>query len=175
MDIEKGKYVVVDLETTGLDVNRDFILEIGAVKIENGVVAGAFSSFASSLQLSKLSEEITTITGITDADIKNAPPIECVLERFVAFAHGCTLVAHNLPFVFAFLRNWGFWCGVDFDPFAKDAIDTLEYAESVLGNNVKDCKLSTLAKHFGIRVANRRALSEAEATAKVFTALAKIK
>lgn len=173
MDILKNKFVVVDLETTGSDVNRDYIIEIGAVKIENGEISETFSSFASSVQLKKLPEKIAALTGMTDEDLSNAPRIENVLAGFKEFADGYTLVAHNLPFDFAFLRNWGFWCGVDFDSFANEAIDAIEYAKRILGSKVKNYKLSTLAEYFGIEFTQRRVLSDVVATAQVFLRLAK--
>lgn len=172
MDILKDRFVVVDLETTGLDVNRDYIIEIGAVKIENGKCGDTFSSFASCVQMQKLSEKITALTGITDNDLVNAPPIENVLAQLKNFAEGHILVAHNLPFDFAFLRNWGFRCDVDFDPFAKDAIDTIEYAKRILGGQVKNYKLSTLAEYFDVQFTHHRAFTDAVATAEIFIKLA---
>lgn len=172
MDILKEKFVIVDLETTGLDTSRDFIIEIGAAKIENGIIADTFSSFVSNLQMQHLPENITALTGITDADLKNAPPIHDVLLQLKDFMSDHTLVAHNLRFDFAFLLNWGFQCGVDFEPFANNAIDTIEYAKGVLGNKVKNYKLSTLAEYFGIKFAHHRALTDALATAEVFIRLA---
>lgn len=171
MDILKDKFVVVDLETTGLDVNRDYIIEIGAAKIENGICGDTFSSFASCKQMQKLPENITTLTGITDNDLLNAPPIEDVLAGFKEFADGCTLVAYNLQFNFSFLRNWGFWCNVDFDPFAKEAIDTIEYAKSILGGKVKNYKLSSLTKYLDIQYTHHRALTDAVAIAEIFIKL----
>ena len=171
MDIESGRFVVFDLETTGLDVNRDFIIEIGAAKIENGEIGERFSSFVS--YPAHLPEDIKELTGIADGDLKDAPPIEDVLVRFKNFARGCTLVAHNLGFDFAILRNWGFWCvtstcDTDFDPFAEDAIDTLALSKKVLGGAVKNYKLHTLADYFGIPFEPHRALGDAVETAEVF-------
>lgn len=167
----RNKFVVVDLETSGLDANRDFIVEIGAVKIENGETVGTFSSFAYCEQIQKLPEIVKAFIGITYGDLKNAPPIEEVLAEFKAFAQGYTLVAHNLAFHFGFLRSWGCRCGVKFDSFEKNAIDTLECAKNVLGNKVKDYKISTLADYFGIEFTRHRALNYSETTAKVFTKL----
>ena len=172
MNILKDRFVVVDLETTGLDVNRDYIIEIGAVKIEDGKCSDTFSSFASCMQMQKLPEKITALTGITDNDLLNAPPIENVLAQLKDFAEGYILVAHNLSFDFAFLRNWGFWCGVDFDSFAGDAIDTIEYAKSILDGKVKNYKLSSLAEYFDMRFTHHRALTDAVATAEIFIRLA---
>ena len=169
--IKTRKFVVFDLETTGLDCNRDYIIEIGAVKIEKGKITERFSTFANSLQLQSIPQEIEELTGISYEQVKDAPLIDVVLKQFYEFAKGCILVAHNLPFDFAFLRNWGFWCGVDFNEFDKDALDTVVLAKEILNDKVKNYKLSTLAKYFGIEFTHHRALNDAEATAKILIKL----
>lgn len=172
MDILNDKFVVVDLETSGLDKNRDYIIELGAVKIVNGKIKDKYSTLVLCPQMQSLPKEVEELTEIHYEELKKAPAIGEVLKQFYEFANGCTLVAHNLPFDFAFLRNWGFWCGVWFDEFEKFAIDTIELAKQVLGDKVANYKLCTIAKHFGIEFAHHRALSDAEATAKIFLELA---
>jgi DNA polymerase-3 subunit alpha (Gram-positive type) len=168
--IKTQKFVVVDLETTGLDKNRDYIIEIGAVKIEKGKITEKFSTFVSCPV--SLPSEIVDLTGITENDLAGALMIEEALKNLKEFMQGCTLVAHNLPFDYSFLRNWGFWCGVDFNGFEKDALDTVILAKEVLKNEVENFKLSTLAKYFGIEFTHHRALNDAEATVKIFLKLA---
>lgn len=164
------KFVVVDLETTGLDKNRDHIIEIGAVKIEKEKMTEKFSTFVS-CPIS-LPAEIVALTGITENDLKDAPAIEDALKSLREFMRGSTLVAHNLLFDFSFLRNWGFWCGVDFNEFEKDALDTVELLKEILKGEVENYKLSTLAKYFGIEFTHHRAINDAEATAEIFIKLA---
>lgn len=171
MDIN-NKYVVFDLETSGLDVNRDYIIEIGAVKIENGEITDRFSTLVNCPQMESLTKEIEELTGITYEQVKTAPSVGSVLQEFYKFARGCILVAHNLPFDFAFLRNWGFWCGIWFDEFEKSAIDTVALAEEKLCGKVENYKLFTLAKYFGIEFNAHRALNDAETTAEIFLKLA---
>ena len=173
MDIFNNKYVVVDLETSGLDKNRDYIIELAAVKIENGIICNKFSTLVYTPQMKCLPPEVEGLTGITYEQLKDAPLVDEVLQKLYKFANGCILVIHNLPFQFAFLRNWGFWCGVHFDKFEKDAIDTIDLARQVLGDKVKNFKLATLAEYFNIEFNHHRALDDAEATAKIFLELAK--
>lgn len=169
--IKTKKFVVVDLETTGLDTHKDYIIEIGAVKIVKGKITDKFSTFVSCS--ASLPSEIVELTGITENDVKDAPAIEEALKSLRQFMQGCTLVAHNLPFDFAFLRNWGFWCGVDFNEFEKNALDTVELAKEILESEVENYKLSTLAKYFGVEFTHHRALNDAEATSKIFIKLAR--
>lgn len=168
--IKNKKIVVVDLETTGLDPNRDFIIEIGAVKIEKGKITEKFSTFVACPV--SLPSEIVVLTGITEKELKGAPAMEDALKSLREFMEGCTLVAHNFPFDFAFLSKWGFWCGVPFDQFEKGALDTVALAKEILGEQVENYKLSTLAKYFGIEFTRHRALDDAETTAKILLELA---
>lgn len=171
--IKNNAIVVVDLETSGLDTNRDFIIEVGAVKIENGKICDSFSSLVNSIQLESLPPEVESLTGIMYEQLKGAPLVEEVLQKLYQFAKDCTLVAHNLSFDFAFLRNWGFWCGVPFDEFKDKVIDTIALAKQILRDKVKNYKLSTLAEYFNIEFNHHRALDDAEATAKIFLELEK--
>ena len=168
--IKTKKFVVVDLETTGLDTYRNHIIEIGAVRIENGKITEKFSTFVSCPV--NLPAEIVDLTGIAENDLKNAPVIEEALKNLWEFMHDCILVVHNLPFDYAFLRKWGSECGLSFDGVEKNALDTVDLAREILENEVENFKLSTLAKYFGIEFAHHRALNDAEATAKILIKLA---
>ena len=172
MDILNNKFVVVDLETSGLDKNRDYIIDVGAVKIEKGEICDKFATFVYTPQMKCLPLEVESLTGIKYEQLKGAPLVEEVLQKLYKFAKDCTLVAHNLPFDFAFLRNWGFWCGVPFDEFKDKVIDTVELAKQVLGDNVANYKLLTLADYFNIKFTHHRALDDAETTANILLELA---
>lgn len=170
--IENNTIVVVDLETSGLDKNRDYIIEIGAVKIKNGIICDKYTTLVNSIQLESLQPEVERLTGITYEQLKSAPFVDEVLQKHYEFSKGCVLVAHNLSFHFAFLRNWGFWCGVSFDEFEKDAIDTVDLAKQILGDKVKNYKLSTLTNYFNIEFTQQRTLDYAETVAKILLELA---
>jgi DNA polymerase-3 subunit epsilon len=119
---------------------------------------------------SAIPEPVTALTGISDAMVAAAPPLGSVLAEFLAFARGCVLTAHNAPFDVAFLVAACKTCDLPWPEFR--VLDTVELARKVLGEEVADCKLSTLAAHFGARTKPRhRALPDALATAEVLSAL----
>lgn len=94
--------IILDFETTGLSPNiGDRAIEIGAVKIENGVVTARFQELMNPGQ--RVSSFIESYTGITNAMLKDAPPCREVMHRFADFIEGYNLVAHNASFDQRFL------------------------------------------------------------------------
>jgi len=161
-------FAIVDLETTGWAPEEATITEIGAVLVRGGRVRAQFSSLVN--PGSAIPEAVTALTGISDAMVAAAPPLASVLAEFLAFARGCVLTAHNAPFDVAFLTAACKTCDLPWPEFR--VLDTVELARRVLGEEVADCKLSTLAAHFGARAKPRhRALPDALATAEVLSAL----
>jgi len=161
-------FVVVDLETSGLDPKASDITEIGAVKIRGGEVIGEFASF---IRIeTPLPARITAITGITDVMLASAPPLECVLPQFLSFASTHPLIAHNVPFDVGFLR--AAVARVYGDAFTPQTLDTVRLARRLLGDEVRNFRLSTLAHRFQSPIApDHRALTDARATVHVFHAL----
>ena len=98
---DKRNYVVFDLETTGLSPINNEITEIGAVKVIDGKISDTFEMLVKPNQ--KISQKITDITGITNEMVKDKPPIEEVLPKFIEFIGGLPLVAHNIEFDYGFL------------------------------------------------------------------------
>lgn len=88
------KYTVIDLETTGVNIHTDEIIEISAVRIRNGKIAGSFSSLVK--PSGKIPEEATAVNNITDRMVRWAPRIEKVLPRFLKFIGTDVLVGHTL-------------------------------------------------------------------------------
>ena len=95
-------FVVVDLEITGGRPDEDGITEIGAVKVRGGEVIGELATLIDPGR--GVPPQITELTGITTAMLRDAPPIRTVLPSFLEFAAGAVLVAHNAPFDMGFLR-----------------------------------------------------------------------
>ena len=93
--------MVFDLETTGLSPINNEITEIGAVKVIDGKISDTFEMLVKPNQ--KISKKITDITGITNEMVKDNPPIEEVLPKFIEFIGGLPLVAHNIDFDYGFL------------------------------------------------------------------------
>ena len=85
-------YVVFDLETTGLSVRKNTIIEIGAVKVSGGKIVDRFSTFVNPKE--PIPFQIENLTGISDGMVMDAPEIEEILPEFLEFARDCVLVAH---------------------------------------------------------------------------------
>ena len=105
---EKGQmlddtYVVFDLETTGFSPIKDKIIEIGAVKVERGKITERFSTFVNPKV--PIPFQITQLTSITDQMVMDAPDIETVLPKFLAFVGDAVLVAHNASFDVGFIEQ----------------------------------------------------------------------
>src|SRR5690625_4943370 len=168
-ELKEQTYVVFDVETTGLSSAFDVIIEIAGVKLKNGEVIDQFESFANPHQ--KLSDKITSITGITDDMLVGAPDVDDVLQQFHEWVGDSILVAHNASFDIGFL-NQGYK-KINIPVISIPVIDTLELARFLvphLGNH----RLNTLCKYYEVPLENHhRALDDAEATAHMFWKMVK--
>jgi DNA polymerase III subunit epsilon len=161
-------FCVVDLETTG-GADTDKITEFGAVKVRAGVVQGEFQTLVNPRE--RIPPLIAVLTGITNQMVAGAPSLGAVLPSFLAFAEGTVLVAHNAPFDVGFLRRA---CdGLGYPAPRWPVLDTAALARQILlRDEVSDCRLGTLARHFHAAVApNHRALTDARATVDVLHGL----
>ncbi len=161
-------FCVVDLETTG-GGKDSCITEVGAVKVRGGEILGEFQTLVR--PDTPIPPMIQVLTGITNQMVATAPDLADALPRFATFSAGCVLVAHNAPFDVGFLRRGHELLGL---PWPRPhVVDTVQVARQVmLAEEVRNCKLSTLAAHFGATtVPNHRALSDARATVDVLHAL----
>lgn len=160
LELSDGTYVVFDVETTGLSAVYDTIIELAAVKVENGEIIDRFESFANPHH--PLSQTTTDLTGITDDMVKNAPEVSEVLQDFHEWMGDSVLVAHNASFDIGFL-NQGLK-QMQMDKVSNPVIDTLELAR-FLFPQFKNHRLNTLCKHFNIELTqHHRAIYDAEAT-----------
>jgi predicted DnaQ family exonuclease/DinG family helicase len=156
-------FVSFDVETTGLDPNLYEIIEIGAVKVENGEFAEQFDELVK--PVGPIPEFITALTGITRDDVADAPPVADVLSRFREFSRGHVLMGQNVGFDISFLRKVGGYGA--FGP----AIDNIEFARIILPQ-LPAYNLDSLMEFFAIEPDSRhRALADAKATALVFLKL----
>lgn len=161
-DLETAPIVVFDLETTGLDVENDEIIEIGAEKLVGFEVVEEFSFLVKPSVL--MSEQITSLTGITPEMLENQPTIDDVLPKFFDFIRGGLLIAHNADFDFRLLRASARRLGYDFDwpcactfKMSRELLPTLE-----------NRKLDTLAKHYGLSFGSRhRSMGDVRVTSEV--------
>lgn len=163
--LSDATYVVFDIETTGLSVNFDDIIEISAVKIKNGQEIGSFSEFCNPHR--KLSSLTIKLTSITDSDLVNAREIPFVLQDFKEFCGDAIMVAHNADFDMSHIVH-------AYDKYGlgecdNPVIDTLEYARNRFGNELKTFNLKSLSKLFKVNlVQHHRAIYDAKATAEIF-------
>ena len=153
-------YVVVDLETTGLDPKNNHIIEAAALRIRHGQEAGTFSSFINPGVV--LAPFITGLTGITDAMLENAPPIEEVLPAFLDFIGGDIVVGHNVNFDINFIYEAS--VALTGRPFSNDFVDTLRLSRR-LYREERHHRLSDLIVRFHIGdTVDHRALSDVRQT-----------
>ena len=156
-------YVVFDIETTGFSEVEDRIIEIGAVKVEQGRIVDRFSSFVN--PEIPIPFKITNLTGITDEMVLEALTIETVLPEFLAFCKDCVLVAHNAGFDVGFVKQKCTDLGI---AVSFTYLDTVALARILLPALSKH-QLNIVAKALGISLENHhRAVDDAEATAEIF-------
>jgi DNA polymerase-3 subunit epsilon len=161
-------FCVVDLETTGGSPADCAITEIGAALYRGGVLLGEFQTLVD--PRTGIPPFITILTGITQAMVRRAPPIEAVLPAFLEFCGGAVIVGHNVRFDLSFLAAAALRLG--YDRPGERFIDTVALARRLIRGEVRDLRLATLARHFRSPIAPcHRALDDARATAHVFHSL----
>ena len=101
--ISNAKYVVLDLETTGLSCKYDRIIEFGAVSVENGIVTSNLDILINPEMV--ISEKITNITDITNEMVRDKPTIEQAMPKILEFLSDAILVTHNAKFDISFLQE----------------------------------------------------------------------
>lgn len=157
------RFVALDLETTGLDTQRDAIIEIAAVRFVDGRPTEHWATLVYPQR--PIPDHITRITGIHDGMVAAAPSIEEVTEGLQAFVGQDVLVGHNIQkFDLAFLRVQGLF-------HQHPVVDTLRAAEVLLPRS-PSYALGYLAQTLGLPIQpEHRALADAEATGWLFLAL----
>jgi len=155
-------YVALDLETTGLDPERDAIIEIGAVKFRGEEVLETFERLVNPGRPIPL--KIQQLTGITPDELRHAPPLARALPGLSRLVGSHPIVGHNVGFDLGFLRRQGLFQ-------ANPGIDTFELAGILLPHAAR-YSLGRLADALGIRLpATHRALDDARVAHALFIAL----
>ena len=166
IDLEEATYVVFDIETTGFDINFNEIIEIGAVKIQNGMIMDTFSEFVKPKK--PIPDYIAELTEISNDTVFNALDIENVLPKFKEFIEGTILVAHNAPFdtefIYENMRNLGIFEHV------YPCIDTIQIARCLYAEQgLKRFNLGACAKFLKVELEQQhRAIHDAKTTSNVF-------
>jgi len=154
--------VALDIETTGLDPDKEAIIEIGVVRFRDHRVEAEWSTLLNPGR--RIPPFITQLTGITDQMVVQAPSIREILPTLVEFTGNTPILGHNVRFDLAFLRKHGILRN-------NTILDSYEMA-SVLYPNAGRYNLGALAQALGVPYpATHRALDDARATRGVFLRL----
>ena len=149
-------YIALDLETTGLSPKEDRIIEIAAVKVENGVIRDRYVTLVNPGRL--LEARITELTGITDEMIREAPVMEEILEEVLEFCGGLPLLGHNITFDYSFLKQAAINQKRSFE---AEAVDTLKLCRRYMPEEEKK-NLGAACAFYGIDLSGaHRALADA--------------
>lgn len=160
--MEGLSFVSIDIETTGLSPQRDEIIEIGAVRFENGKPVRFFSSLINPGR--SLPPFIVSLCGIYDEDLEGAPLLEDVRDDLLSFVGDHVLVGHNLDFDLRFLRAKG----ID---FRNEFIDTMHLSSFIL-RGLSGRSLDEVARALNLRIIRRhRALWDALLAGEVLVKL----
>ncbi len=155
--------VAIDLETTGLNDERDAIIEIGAVKFKGHRVEAEWTTVINPGR--HIPEFITGLTGISDAETRNAPKLRDIIHELEAFVGDAPVVGHNIRFDLGFIQKQAGILNYN------EAIDTYEIAAVVMPTASR-YNLGSLGKQLGILLpATHRALDDAKVTMAAFNKL----
>lgn len=161
----QSSYLVLDIETTGLDPKTEKIIEIGAARVRDGRVEETYQTLVNPAR--KLETRIVELTGITDDMLSGVPYIETALPAFLDFAGEDFLLGHSVRFDYSFLKR----AAVNQKyAFEKKAIDTLKLARLCLPE-LPSRALGALCGYYGITHAAHRALGDALATHELYQKL----
>lgn len=168
-ELHEVTFVVFDLETTGGNSEHDGITEIAAVKVRGGEVLGEFTTLVHPGR--DIPPTVTSITGISEDMVADAPAFDSVLPAFLEFSAGSVLVAHNASFDTGFLRAQ---CArLELRWPKPQVVCTVRLARRVLTRDeTPNHKLGTLARVLNARTEPvHRALQDARATVDVLHSL----
>jgi len=162
-----AEYVVFDIETTGLSVVNNKIIELAGVKMREGKEIDRFSTFINPHE--KIPYHIQQLTNINDEMVKDAPELEPKLREFIAFIGDSILVAHNARFDIGFIQASCKAFGMP--AVMNPVLDTLELAR-FLHPSMKNHRLNTLADKYKISLENHhRAIDDSIALGGVLFGL----
>ena len=166
-DLMSSTYVVFDTETTGFNAaGADQMIEIGAVKIRDGMIIDKFDELIDPKR--PIPEKITELTCITDDMVRGKDDEETVTRKFLEWTGDLPMVAHNAKFDISFIESAMRKYGLG--EFTNTVIDTLELSR-VLDQGYSRHGLSALVKRYNVpweEDAHHRADYDAEGTALVF-------
>ncbi|MFE6073267.1 PolC-type DNA polymerase III [Paenibacillus sp. NPDC057886] len=167
LELKSATYIVFDIETTGLSVTQNKIIEIAAVKVEDGKEIDRFATFVNPHE--RIPYNIQQLTNINDEMVKDAPELEPVIRDFVNFAGDGVLVAHNARFDMGFIQASLKLLAMP--ELQNPVLDTLELAR-LLYPKMKNHRLNTLADKYKVALeSHHRAIDDTIALAGILNGL----
>jgi DNA polymerase-3 subunit epsilon/ATP-dependent DNA helicase DinG len=155
-------YVAIDLETTGLDPDRDAIIEVGALRFDLDGANETFETFVDPKR--PIPYRVQRLTGISDEDVRGAPPFAVVASDLEGFIGTAAIIGQNVGFDLGFLDR------ARLRP-PGPTYDTQELASFLLPDLIEH-NLAAIARHLGIDFpVHHRALGDADAARLIFLAL----
>lgn len=155
----KNTLVALDIETTGLESQNDKIIEIGAVRFSGSEIQEEFNSLINPGK--PIPPFISQLTGITDAMVRKAPPVEEVIDQLIDFVKDAPVVGHNVKFDLSFLKKQGALK-------SNKTIDTYEMAAVILPTEGR-YNLRALGQSLSVPMkATHRALDDTKVTQAIY-------
>lgn len=169
--VEPEQYVVFDIETTGLNIDKDQIIEIAAIRVVKSAIEERFHTLITTKK--PLSKKIVELTGISDELlISSGAPLCEAIKSFLEFVSLDIVIAHNARFDSEFIQVACEEC--DFDDFSNEVIDTIDLAKKKLPA-ATNYRLETLADLLNLDNKHpHRAEFDCEVTLRLFRKLIKI-
>ena len=161
-------YIAIDLETTGIRLSKDKIIEVGLLKVKDSHIIDTLSCVINpDIQVD---DKILELTKISENELENAKRIHEVINHIVDFCEDYVLLGHNTIFDYSFVKREANRAGLEFE---KRGIDTYKLCKKVLPENVRK-NLTDACGYFGIERKNsHRAFSDAFYTHVLFQEIIK--
>ena len=161
-------YIAIDLETTGIRLSKDKIIEVGLLKVKDSQIIDTFSCVINPDM--PVDDKILELTKISENELENAKRIYEVINHIVDFCEEYVLLGHNTIFDYSFVKKEANRAGLEFE---KRGIDTYKLCKKVLPENVRK-NLTDACGYFGIERKNsHRAFSDAYYTHVLFQEIIK--
>ena len=161
-------YIAIDLETTGIRLSKDKIIEVGLLKVKDSHIIDTFSCVINPDM--QVDDKILELTKISKNELENAKRIHEVINNIVDFCEEYVLLGHNTIFDYSFVKKEANRAGLEFE---KRGIDTYKLCKKVLPENVRK-NLTEACNYFGIERKNsHRAFSDAYYTHVLFQEIIK--
>ncbi len=162
--VRKLEFVAFDTETTGLIAANERVVEVSGVRFSLDGEIGTFDELVNPGQ--PIPGAAARVHKITDAQVVDAPAIGHVLPRFIEFAEGAILLAHNAEFDVTFLNQEALRCGYKMP--RVPVVDTVELSR-LLRADLPNHKLETISKAFGFPAPTyHRALADSQTLQQCF-------